>query len=187
MFSLLKFDTIVSVKINSKESMLKIYFANDLFSEAHRMYNKFIAIKIRDSFQNVDLYLPQENLEINDKNAYADSQQIYEGDNEKLDNADILIAVIDAPEIDSGVSCEIGRFANICESDNSKKRYIIALYTDSRQQGTTNTKKIDALVKNPTENQFMYRNLYVIGAIKRNGLIVNSTDNLLKELKNLIN
>jgi nucleoside 2-deoxyribosyltransferase len=101
-----------------------------------------------------------------------------------------LIAVIDGLEIDSGVAAEIGRFlalkevAKVIDPDNKNGRHkhIYALYTDVRQQGRSNQEKLDALVADGTENQFFYRNLYVVGGIKKHGKILDSIENLCKEL-----
>lgn len=164
---------------------MKAYLANGLFSQADQMFNRYIANRVREAFPNINLYLPQENEGINDKAAYADSVMIFDGDNKYLDKADLLIAVIDGIEIDSGVASEIGRFLLMKENDD-RERYVYALYTDTRQQGRENTSKIDALVSDGTENQFMYRNLYVIGGIKKHGKIVGSVDELIQEITKLV-
>lgn len=168
---------------------IKAYLANGLFSEADQAYNDYLAHRIRAEFPWMDLYVPQENEALNDKTGYAGSKQIFWGDNEYLDNADILIAVLDGPEIDSGVAAEIGRFAALREweikNDNATHRYIFGLYTDVRQQGRENQLKIDALIDDGTENQFMYRNLYVLGAVKANGVIVPSSDELIDKINDV--
>lgn len=142
--------------------MTKIYLANALFNLGEILVNEKLAKELRANIENLDLYVPQENGDINDKNAYADSLIIAEADYERLKDTDYLVAVIDGIEIDSGVATEIG----IAFAQGKK---VFALYTDSRQQGRDNTKKIDALMKDATENQFMYRNLFVIGIIKKSG------------------
>lgn len=141
---------------------MKAYLANGLFSESDIMYNKLIADTMRSFIPGVELYVPQENEEINDKESYADSMQIFEADKEKLMESDFLIAVIDGPEIDSGVAAEIGLFSSLGKP-------IYALYTDVRLKGTKNHKKIHALKEDPFENQFAYKNLFVIGMIKASG------------------
>lgn len=165
---------------------MKAYLANGLFSEADQLYNKHLAAKIRDNFPNIDLYVPQENAALNDKSGYANSLAIFDGDNFYLDSADLMIAVIDGVEIDSGVAVEIGRFVALKEFDKSKNRNIFGIYSDIRQQGRTNSQKIDALIADGSENQFMYRNLYVIGAIKANGFLVSSSDELIEKMKYVI-
>lgn len=157
---------------------MKAYLANGLFSEADVMYNAHLAKLLRTEFKDLDLFLPQE-ADINDKSGYADSVMIAELDTQKLLESDILIAVIDGVEIDAGVASEIGVFF-------TTGKPIVALYTDVRQQGRDNEKKIQALIEDGVENQFMYRNLYTVGLVKKNGVIVNNTQSLIKEVKKRI-
>lgn len=148
---------------------MKAYLANGLFSESDRLYNEYLANRIRDEFSEeiFELYVPQENMEINDKEAFASSVMIADGDDKHLFESDVMIAVIDGESIDAGVACEIGAFS-------TTGKPIFALYTDSRQQGRDNAKKINALVQSATENQFQYRNLYLIGKIKKSGGFIYS-------------
>lgn len=158
---------------------MKAYVANGLFSIGDRYVNEVLARELRAAIPGIDLYVPQENDAINDKNSYADSLAIAEADLTSLHNSDVLIAVIDGVEIDSGVAAEIGAFS-------ATNRPIIALFSDVRQLGRTNTKKIDALIEDGTENQFIYRNLFVIGLIKRNGAIVSTIDEVVEQMKQYI-
>ena len=168
-----------------EEKRVKIYFGAPLFSNAELYYNANLAQRIKFQFgQDVSIYLPQENESINDKSGYADSKMIYDGDNEWLDDADILIALIDGQTMDVGLATEIGRFAKIAESSNDEK-IIIGLYTDSRQGTYGNQQKIDALDE-IAESQFSYVNLYTIGAIKSNGVMVRSEEELIDVLDTFI-
>lgn len=138
------------------------YLANGLFSLGDRLINERIAERVREAIDGIDLYVPQENDAINDKDAFADSSMIAQADVDKLTHSDFLIAVIDGVEIDSGVAAEIGVAYALGKP-------IYALYTDVRQHGRSNQKKLDALMSDGTENQFMYRNLFVVGLIKTSG------------------
>ena len=159
---------------------MKGYLANGLFGLGDRLLNSLIASELRKEIEEIDLYLPQENNEINDKSSYADSIAIAKADMDKLIESDFLIAVIDGVEIDSGVAAEIGTFY-------MTGKPIFALYTDIRQQGRDNKKKIEALIKDGTENQFMYRNLFVIGLIKlTEGNIYATVDELVGGVKEYI-
>ena len=122
-----------------------------------------------------DLYLPQENAAINDKSAYADSKMIALADTENVLASDLLVALLDGPTIDAGVASEIG-------VAYAKGIPVVALYTDSRQQGADNHQKLDAL-NEVAENQFHYLNLYTVGLIKLNGRVVSSEEDLLEEIK----
>lgn len=156
---------------------MKAYLANGLFGMGDRLLNSLVGSQIRKEIQNIDLYIPQENPDINDKNSYADSITIAQADMERLKNSDFLIAIIDGVEIDSGVAAEIGAFSML-------DKPIFALYTDVRQQGRNNNKKIEALIGDGTENQFMYRNLFVVGLIKQTKAGIFSTvDELINGIK----
>ena len=158
---------------------MKAYLANGLFSIGDRYVNERIAAELRKAIGGIELYVPQENDAINDKSAYADSLAIAAADLAHLEESDVLIAVLDGVEVDSGVAAEIGVFSTF-------NRPIIALFSDVRQQGRDNAKKIDALVEDGTENQFIYRNLFVVGLIKRNGVIVGTIEELTAEVKKYV-
>lgn len=158
---------------------MKAYLASHFFNEAGFNYTKSIADRIRKDIPELDLYVPQENGEINDKEANdttITARLIAEGDNQYLREANILIANIDGVEIDSGVSAEIGYFSGLMELEKiyevKKPRIIIGLYTDMRQNGTG-------------EN-FFYINLYTKGLIQSNGILVKNTDELIGSIKDFI-
>lgn len=158
---------------------MKIYFANALFSQADINYNAQLAAQIRNLSPQINLYLPQENNDINDKQAYADSKMIAQADTAKLLASDLVIAILDGNTIDNGVASEIG-------VAYAQKIPIIGLYTDTRQQGAGNQQKLDALSQ-VAENQFHYVNLYTTGLIKLNGTIVNNEADLLTAIKQKLN
>lgn len=153
----------------------KVYFAAPLFSSAEVGYNKSIVSAIRDLTKGeLEIYLPQENLAINDKNAYANSKDILLGDIAHVKDCDVMVAILDGQTIDAGVAAEVG-YAY------AKGIPVLGLYTDSRQKGTENKSKIEALSE-PGENQFSYINLFVSGAIKTNGSLYSKEEELIKDL-----
>lgn len=167
---------------------MKAYLANGLFSQADYLYNEIIYKRLSAEFPDLDIYLPQRNESLNDKTAYANSLTISRGDDEYLLESDFLIAVIDGVEIDSGVACEIGKFAgfdmNFELRTGEPPRPIFALFTDIRQNGRDNNAKLVALIDDAVENQFPYRNLYVIGTIKDSGGNINtSLDELVDSIR----
>ncbi|WP_337982411.1 nucleoside 2-deoxyribosyltransferase [Lysinibacillus sp. C5.1] len=157
---------------------MKAYLANGLFSLGDRLVNERLATAIRQAIPNIELYVPQENDAINDKASYADSLAIAEADLAMLQTSDVLVAVLDGVEIDSGVAAEIGAFSML-------NRPIVGVFTDVRQQGRENMMKIEALIRDGIENQFVYRNLFVIGLIKRNGVITTSIDDAVLAVQEL--
>lgn len=154
---------------------MQIYFGAPLFSQADREFNEKIVKQIRGALAvdnpDVSIYFPQENGDINDKNSYASSKDIYLADVEQLNKSAFMIALLDGETIDSGLACEIG----IATSRNIP---VIGLYTDVRQKGFDNEEKVSALSE-IGENQFMYKNLFVVGAIKSLGEIVDNVEDLV--------
>lgn len=151
---------------------MKIYFANALFSQADFDFNAQVVAQLRQAAPSLDIYLPQENAAINDKNAYADAKMIAQADTEQVLGADLMIAILDGPTIDVGVASEIG-------VAYAKHIPILGLYTDSRRLGATNQQKLAAL-QTVAENQFHYLNLYTVGLIKLNGGIYTTVEELVK-------
>ncbi|UUX32820.1 nucleoside 2-deoxyribosyltransferase [Fundicoccus culcitae] len=159
--------------------MPKLYFASPLFNEMEQNFNAMLAAKIRQAIPELDIYLPQEQGEINDKSAYADSKAIARYDTDALLESDIVLAVLDGLQLDPGVAAEVG----IAYQANIP---VVGLYTDTRQQGSDNVEKLKAL-QEVAESQFSYVNLYVVGLIKMNGTVVNSSDKVSPAIKEILN
>ena len=156
-----------------------IYFASPLFTEMEQLYNAQVVKQLRDTYgDKVEIYLPQENDAINDKSNYANSIQIAEGDNHYLEEAAILIAILDGVTIDAGVASEIGYFY-------SMNKPIIGVYSDIRQGLNNNQAKVDALDE-VAESPFSYINLYTVGLVKKRGTIVRNTEELVTETGKLL-
>lgn len=156
----------------------KIYFASPLFSEMEKSYNEKLVLSIRETYSEIDVYVPQEQGEINDKNAYADSKAIAKYDTEALLASQLMVAVLDGSTIDVGVATEIG----VAYQAGIP---IIGLYTDSRQQGATNPQKLAAL-QEVAESQFSYVNLYTVGLIKMNGAIYSTSEDFITAIKDYL-
>ncbi|MCV3743708.1 nucleoside 2-deoxyribosyltransferase [Ureaplasma sp. ES3154-GEN] len=157
--------------------MSRIYFANALFTQAEQEFNQKVVNLIREKTQ-FSVYLPQENLAINDKTNFADSLKIYAADKSELDQADVLVAVLDGLTIDNGVCTEIGYFAAL-------NKPIIGLFTDVRKMYDFGQEKKKAeMLTVLGESQFAYINLFVVGAVKANGVLVASVDELIDALNN---
>lgn len=158
--------------------MTKLYFASPLFTEMELSYNQFLADQIRQALPHLEIYLPQEQGEINDKEAYADSTMIAKADTDALLDSNILLAVLDGQVIDPGVATEIG----VAYQAGIP---ILGLYTDTRQKGGNNKQKLAAL-QEVCESQFAYINLYTVGLIKMRGEIVTQSKDVPAALKRLL-
>lgn len=158
--------------------MTKLYFASPLFTEMELFFNQTLANQIRQDVPELEIYLPQEQGDINNKEAYADSIMIAKADTEALLESDVLLAVLDGQVIDPGVATEIG----VAYQAGIP---ILGLYTDTRQQGGEHPQKLKAL-QDIGESQFAYINLYTVGLIKMRGKIVNRSQDVMPALKELI-
>jgi nucleoside 2-deoxyribosyltransferase len=148
---------------------MKLYLAAPLFSESELSYNEMIYNELTE--MGAEVYAPQMNAAINDKTKSADSVAIFRGDTEKLEWADAIVAVLDGPVVDAGVAAEIGYMA-------ARGKTIYGLFTDSRESSRTAIPSKIELLSKPLESQFPYVNLYVVGAIKDNGSVFTSFDDL---------
>lgn len=154
--------------------MTKLYFASPLFTEMEVTFNQQLVDHLRQEIPELDIYLPQEQADINDKTCYADSKMIAQADTKALLESDILLAVLDGQVIDPGVASEVG----VAYQAGIP---MIGLYTDTRQQGANNPEKLAALSQ-IGESQFPYVNLYTVGLIKLKGQMVSKSQDVVPAL-----
>ncbi len=168
---------------------MKIYLAGPIFTYGDLLRNTEWAAKVREAFPGVDLYSPVENTDINGvegKKKFADSQAIANGDNQRLNNTDILIACIDGDVLPSGTCAEIGKFHEKIERGDHK--YIVGICTDNRQCYLTHSDAKDQGGANSLgEQQYSYQNLYVTGLIKQGGVLVTTIEEVIAFIKTVEN
>ena len=110
----------------SEFSMYKIYLAAPLFSEAEREFNAKIAGILRE--KKYAVHLPQEVGDDSSTRDEAETERIFEYNLKALDECDIVVAVVDGADADSGTAWEIGYAYAV-------KKRIILLRTDFRRVG----------------------------------------------------
>lgn len=104
----------------------RIYLAGPLFSEAERAYNLILRdLLTRHLF---DVYLPQEAGDTNPARCREEHRAIFAQNLWALRDADIVVAVIDGADADSGTSWEMGYAYAL-------GKRIVALRTDFRVAG----------------------------------------------------
>ncbi len=109
--------------------MRTVYLAAPLFSEAELDFNRMLREEIKSSGFNV--FLPQEDS--NNVKDRDDRQSIIFNKNEAaIDKSDIIVAVIDGADVDSGTAWEIG-YAY------ARGKSILGLRTDFRTLGIEGT------------------------------------------------
>jgi nucleoside 2-deoxyribosyltransferase/uncharacterized protein YbbK (DUF523 family) len=107
-------------------SRYRIYIAAPLFSQAERSYNAFIAGLLKENLFGV--YLPQEAGDDSAGREQCVQDRLFAANKKALDDSDIVVAVIDGADADSGTSWEMG-YAY------AKGIPVIALRTDFRHVG----------------------------------------------------
>lgn len=162
------------------------YLAGSIFYLGDKFRNEYFCKKLREAFPNLNVYNPLENTEINDKTKFADSMAIADGDNARLNKADILIACIDGDVLPSGTCAEIGKFHE--KIARGEHKYLVGICTDTRQMYLTHSAdKNWAGAASPGECQYCYENLYVTGLIKQGGILVTNIDEAIKHIRVWIN
>jgi nucleoside 2-deoxyribosyltransferase len=106
----------------------RIYLAAPLFSEAERTYNHRLAKMLEHHC--FDVYLPQEKSDKNDTCGRDSSitHRIYEDNLAAIGDADLIVAVCDGADADSGVAWEMGYAA-------AQGIPVVAIRTDFRRVG----------------------------------------------------
>ncbi|MBN2733852.1 MAG: nucleoside 2-deoxyribosyltransferase [Methanomicrobiaceae archaeon] len=110
----------------SEFARYKVYFAAPLFSCAERDFNERLAILLREHMFLV--HLPQELGDNQGSREKSQNKKIFEQNLAALDEADIVVSIIDGSDADSGTSWEMG-YAY------AKNKKIISLRTDFRSVG----------------------------------------------------
>jgi len=105
----------------------RAYLAAPLFSEAERSYNLQIADLLRKNM--FEVYLPQETGDDSGTRKKDEQTRLFSSNKKAIDDADIIIAIIDGADADSGTAWEMG-YAS------AQGKHVIALRTDFRNAGT---------------------------------------------------
>ena len=137
-------------------SQYRVYLAAPLYSEAERLYNAMVADLLRKNF--FEVYLPQDIGDDNPKREKKEHVRIYERNKQALQDTDIILAIIDGADVDSGTAWEMG-YATALGIQ------VIAMRTDFRIAG--------------------YEELVNL-MLEQSALVVKSKDALLNLLKSLL-
>ena len=160
---------------------LRGYLASHFFDIFGLEGTKQLAKTIREKCPWLDLYVPHENDEINDKeknDSNITAEGIYQADLDRLLSSQVLIAYIDGVEIDAGVSSELGIMAGHLETldllgqefgFSHSPKLIIGIYSDMRRKGTG--------------DNHMYKNMFVLGLIMKHGVLVDTIDDAINSLE----
>jgi len=104
----------------------RIYLAAPLFSVAEREYNRIIAALLKENF--FDVYLPQDTGDTHAERGEQEHLWIFEQNKKALQDADLVVAIIDGADADSGTAWEMGYATAL-------RKPVIAIRTDFRIAG----------------------------------------------------
>jgi len=106
---------------------MKVFIAGPLFSQAEREFNLKVDKYLRE--RGFKTFLPQRDVgkldELIAKRGKRAYRMIYEQDLQGLEQADVVAAILDGPDVDSGTAFEIGYAC-------AKGKPVIGLKTDMR-------------------------------------------------------
>lgn len=87
----------------------KLYLAGSLFTEKDRMTRDLELCMLKEEFgEEVEVYSPMHNDEINDKSKEVTPEDIFNQDTEKVLESDFITASLEEVETDPGVAVELG-------------------------------------------------------------------------------
>jgi nucleoside 2-deoxyribosyltransferase len=148
---------------------LKIYFAAPLFTQAERIWNQTLANTIVEQDPKIEIFLPQTEsgkAYINGCLDFAKVQQICLNG---IDACDVLVAILDGPDSDSGTCFE-------CGYAFSKGKKLIGIRTDLRageDQGLNAmlnqscTEVIRYATSNDRESQLVELGCLIVASVNR--------------------
>jgi len=102
-----------------------VYFAGPLFTQAERMWNLRLSEIIRAERKDLEIFLPQAKDKEAIVNGRLDFRKIFQICIDGIDSSDILVAILDGSDSDSGTCFE-------CGYAFSKGKPIIGVRTDIR-------------------------------------------------------
>lgn len=87
---------------------MKIYLSSPLFTQQQRIWNRMLARELQRQIAGLELILPQDFRFGAAYNRRADFARLYVACLEALAKADLVVAVLDGPDVDSGTAFEVG-------------------------------------------------------------------------------
>lgn len=109
-----------------KRSHIMVYLAGPLFTQAERMWNLNLRAEVEKANARVKVILPQEEAaNALDSEGNIDFAKLKDGCLDGIESADIVVAILDGADSDSGTCFE-------CGYANAKGKVVIGVRTDIR-------------------------------------------------------
>ena len=85
-----------------------IYLSAPLFTEGERLWNRMLAAGLQERLSGAEVILPQDFHFGQSYNNPKDFPQIHRACIDGVRRADVVVAVLDGPDVDSGTALEMG-------------------------------------------------------------------------------
>lgn len=85
-----------------------VYFAAPLFTQAERMWNRRLSTALQKMGSGIKIFLPQEETRSAIENGVLDFAEVQRICIEGIDSCDVVLAILDGSDSDSGTSFECG-------------------------------------------------------------------------------
>lgn len=111
----------------------RIYLSGPLFSQAEIAWGRHIKASLEEALQDVEIIWPHEL-------AAGSPGEIFRANLRALDDCDLMIAILDGPQVDDGTAWEVGYFY-------ARDRKILGIRTDFRKAGESENSRVNLMVE----------------------------------------
>ena len=111
----------------------RIYLSGPLFSKAEILRGRSIKATLEEALQDVEVIWPHEL-------PAGSTAEVFQANRMALDNCDLLVAILDGPQVDDGTAWEIGYFY-------AKGRKVLGIRTDFRRAGESEQSRVNLMVE----------------------------------------
>ena len=113
----------------------KIYLSGPLFSQGEIAWGQRVKRFLEDRLENAEIIWPHEIVP-----CQASPQQIFRANLQALSECDIMVAMLDGPQVDDGTAWEIGYFF-------MQGKKILGIRTDFRRAGETDNSRVNLMIE----------------------------------------
>ena len=113
----------------------KIYLSGPLFSAAEVAWGKQLLAHLSEHLGNAKIIWPHEIIPEGEK-----PEQIFEANLQALNQCDLMVAILDGPQVDDGTAWEIGYFF-------SQGKKILGIRTDFRRAGESEKSRVNLMIE----------------------------------------
>jgi nucleoside 2-deoxyribosyltransferase len=113
----------------------KIYLSGPLFSAAEVAWGKQLLVHLSEHLGNAKIIWPHDIVPEG-----AEPEKIFEANLQALNQCDLMVAILDGPQVDDGTAWEIGYFF-------SQGKKIMGIRTDFRRAGESKESRVNLMIE----------------------------------------